>query len=160
MIYRTAPSGHKYLTKLPEASVSRVVTKLGAELLTLKRGKKKWTTGNIEPRNSLPLLIYSPFSDRYWHRRLQRDHHLSYYRKYIRDGNLYILWDDIWKERVREEQEKIGMPYSMYNRLRDLTLLSEYLSKLPDQTERETKQQSITFQINQIKQHYGKNEVF
>jgi len=156
MIYRTAPSGHKYITSLPQDSVSLVTTKMGAELLTLKKGKKKWTTGNIEPRSSLPLLIHSPDNDRYWLRKLQADHHLSFYRKYIKDSNLYILWDDTWKQMVREEQESQGMPYVMYNKIRDLTLLSEYLYTLPDQTERQTYQQSISYQITKIKQRYGK----
>lgn len=59
MIFRQEYT-NRYVTKLPVAGVAKARFKTGVELLQLQSGKKKWTTGNIEPRNGLPLFVYSP----------------------------------------------------------------------------------------------------
>lgn len=147
-------SGNRYLKELPSNRVSKVVTRMGAELFCLKERRKKWTTRNIEPRASLPLLIYSPYSGVYWYRVLHKDHSVSSYMRYIKDGNLYILWDDLWMDRVREEREQEGMAYRDYNRIRDLVLLREYLLTLPNQTDIGSKTRAIEIQIKEIQKKY------
>jgi hypothetical protein len=140
--------GGLYYTKKLPGCVSKVRFKTGVELYQLMKGKKKWTIGNIEPRDSLPLLIYSPYSDRYWYRRLGKDHSVSSYRKYIRDGNLYIYWDELWKGKVSDERESEGRPYYDYNKIRELLLLKEYLKMSEDQSP--YKQRAIDIELEQI----------
>lgn len=152
MIFKTQ-NNLKYLDSLSVAGeVTKVRYQSGVELMRLKERKKVWKTGNLELRHGLPLLVYSPYSDKYWYRCLLKDHDLSYYRTYIKDGNLYIAWNDQWKEMVKEEREIEGLPYRAYNTIRELTLIGEYLDKSPDKSDYKTKKRIIDLKIKQLKQ--------
>jgi len=145
----------QYLTKLPGEAAIKVRSVTGVELMQLKQNKKKWSIGNIEPRDSLPLLLFSPSSNRYWMRTLGADHDINSYRRYIKDGNLYILFNDEWKARVITEREKEGMSYFDYNKTRELLLLQEIISK-KEGTDIKTKLRAIQLQLNQINNKYEK----
>jgi hypothetical protein len=142
-----------YLAELP--SVAGVVAARllsGVELLGLKKGKKKWTTGNIELRHSLPIIIYSPYSGRYWYRILERDHDITPLRRYIRDGNIWIHFTDYWQGVIKEEREAEGLPYYKYNKIRELILMREILEKRDDKGDLKTKLRAIDITINNLKQ--------
>jgi hypothetical protein len=155
MILRTSDSGHHYLTKIAgEYAVVKVMDVLGTELMQLVAGKKVWKKDNLQLRDSLPLLIYSPGSDRYWYRILKKDHDLAPYRRYIKDGNLYIYFNDEWKKRVKEEVEREGMGYYDMNKLRSLLLLKEILEGQKNRSDIKIKTRAIEIEINNVKQKY------
>lgn len=141
----------KYLTKLPSRGVSQVKSLLGVDLLQLKKGKKKWTGSNLELRDGLPLLIYSPSSDRYWYRVLRKDHDLKEYIKYIKDGNLYIYWTEYWQGVIKDEVDKGGLGYYKMIRLRELLLLDEKLDKNRSRDDYHIKKRVIEIEINKLK---------
>jgi hypothetical protein len=146
-------NGYLYAEELPKR-VNKVTFKTGVELLRLQKGKKKWTAGNLELRDGLPLFIYSPFSNKYWYRKLALSHDRSEYRKFIKEGNLYIAWDEEWEEITKQEREQEGMSYHDYNKFRELTLLKEYQLTLPDQTLIRTKIRAIEIQQQLILKKY------
>lgn len=152
MILRTE-NGNHYLTKIRanEYVAVKVRYVTGVELMRLKRGKKVWKTGNIELRDSLPLLIYSPSSQRYWYRILRHGHDLSNYRKYIRDGNLYIYFNKEWIDFVKKERDSEGMSYNDYNGVRELILLREICERREDSAETKIKLRAIQIEIDKIK---------
>jgi len=155
LIFKTSNNGFKYLIELSKvAGVVKVRDILGTELLQLKRGKKKWTGNNVEIRDGLPLLIYSPSSNRYWYRILQADHDLNVLRRYIKDGNLFILFNDEWREKVIAEREKEGKSYADYNRLRSLIILKEILEGQNDRPDIKTKMRAIELEMNKINNKY------
>lgn len=129
MIFRQVHNS-RYITKIPkDITAVKARFKTGVELMQLKGRARKWTKDNLELRDSLPLLVYSPDTDRYWYRILKHGHDLAPYRRYIRDGNLYIIFDEKWRNIVSEEREKEGMGYYQYNKIRELTLTREILEK-------------------------------
>jgi len=146
--------GCKYVKDLPVAAVKvRYIT--GAELLMLQAGKRKWTTENLELRGGLPLLIHSESSGKYWYRILRKDHSLAYYRKYIKDGNLYIIFDDYWKDAVVRERDEEGMGYFEYNKIRHLILLDEALDATKDRSDGyQIKKRAIQIEIDKVKDKY------
>ena len=125
------------------------------EVLGLKKGRRVWTTGNVEPRQGLPLLIYSPYSKKYWYRLLDLDHDMSSYRKYISDGNLYILFEDYWKEKIKEEVKKEGMSYYDVNKVRELVLMDELLDKKEHYIGWQTGKRAIQIEIDKVKRKYN-----
>lgn len=139
-----------YTKKLPVVGVSQATLKTGVELLQLQAGKRKWTIGNLELRAGLPLFIYSPSSQKYWYRILGADHDLTPYRKYISDGNLYIYFNDQWKEKVRQEVESEGMGYFKYNRLRHLILLDELLDSNREDEKYQYKKRALQIEMDKI----------
>lgn len=140
----------QYLTKPPSRGVSQVKSLLGVDLLQLKKGKKKWTGSNVELRDGLPLLIYSPSSDRYWYRVLRHDHDMSEYRKYIKDGNLYIYWSEHWQKIVKAEVESEGLGYSKMILKRELILLDERLDRNRHRDDYHLKKSAIEQQLKQL----------
>jgi hypothetical protein len=126
----------------------------GSELYRLVAGKKKWQMGNIEPRDKLTLLIYSPHSKVYWKRTLGADHNMNIYRKYIREGNLWIYFDDTSKGKMNEEREKEGMGYYDLNSIRELQIMAELLEKGDKGADHQTKQRAIQLEIEKIKNKY------
>lgn len=143
--------GHKYMYELPEGeTIVKARCKYAVELLMLKQGKKKWSSDNIMLIPGVPVFIFSPSSNRYWYRIVQNSHEIRPYVQYILDGNLYLHFTEEWKEHVKKEREKEGMPYYDYMRIRELILLQEVLDKKmpPDY---KTKSKSIEITINDIK---------
>ena len=138
---------------LPVAAV-KVNCVLGVELMRFVPGRRTWKSVNIELRASLPLLIYSPSSNRYWYRILQADHDLNVLRRYIKDGNLFILFNDEWREKVIAEREKEGKSYADYNRLRSLIILKEILEGQNDRPDIKTKMRAIELEMNKINNKY------
>ena len=138
---------------LPVAAV-KVNCVLGVELMRFVPGRRTWKSVNIELRASLHLLIYSPSSNRYWHRILQADHDLNVLRRYIKDGNLFILFNDEWREKVIAEREKEGKSYADYNRLRSLIILKEILEGQNDRPDIKTKMRAIELEMNKINNKY------
>jgi hypothetical protein len=148
---------NQYITKIPSAITAvQARLKTGVELLRLKQGKRKWTGNNLELRYSLPFLIYSPYSERYWYRVIEKGDHLSPLIRYIRDGNLYIIFDRSWQIKVSEEREQEGKSYYDYNKLRELILLQEATLRKEVDNDTEFKLTSIQLEINKINKRYGK----
>ena len=144
----------QFLTDKPETGV-QVKELTGVELLALKAGKRKWTIGNLELREGLPLLIFSPCSQKYWYRILRTDHDINLYTKYIKDGNLYILFNDEWKEKVVKERESECMTYRDYNHKRHLIILDELLERKGDRSSGyQSKKRAIQIELLKIKQKY------
>jgi len=146
-------NGYNYLVDLPVAAV-KVNCVLGVELMRFVPGRRTWKSVNIELRASLHLLIYSPSSNRYWHRILRADHDLNVLRRYIKDGNLFILFNDEWREKVIAEREKEGKSYADYNRLRSLIILKEILEGQNDRPDIKTKMRAIELEMNKINNKY------
>ena len=149
MILRTE-NNLKYLTKPPSRGVSQVKSLLGVDLLQLKAGKKKWTGSNVELRHGLPLLIYSPYSERYWYRILDRRHNIRAYLKYIKDGNLYIHFSEYWQNVIRREVEDEGIGYFKMVKKRELILLDEILDKNKERDDYYIKKRAIELQLKEI----------
>ena len=152
MIFRQL-NNHRYLTKLPQSAVC-VRDSLGVELLALKNGKRKWTTANIGLRKGLPLLIYSKKNNWYWYRKLGLDHDINEYVKYIKEGLLYIVFDDALKATVSEEREREGMKYYDYIEIRRLILLEELIVKR-NPPDLKTKVMAMQSKIRMIKEKYN-----
>jgi hypothetical protein len=149
-------NGYKFATKLPADTV-KVAFITGVELYILQKGKRKWTSGNIELREGLPLFIHSVEENKYWYRRLALDHDPSMYRKYIKDGNLYIHFDEYWKEVLNQEREAEGMGYYLYNKIRELILFDEVLSGRQHLPDYHIKKRAIQLEIEKIKNKVHKN---
>jgi hypothetical protein len=148
LLFRTILN-NKYVTKLPVAGVAKVKYATGVELLRLKAGKKKWSAGNIEPRKGLPLFIQS--DNKYWYRILDVDHDMNMYRKYIKQGVLYIYFNQEEQERVRGEVEKEGMGYYDYNKIRELVLLDELLDSKERGADYQSKKRAIQLEIAKVR---------
>lgn len=145
----------RYLTKIPSDIVAVKATfKTGVELMQLKGRSRKWTRDNLELRDSLPLLVYSPSTNRYWYRKLKHNHDLRPYRRYISDGNLYIIFDEIWREKVSKERENEGMKYSDYNKMRELILLKEIMEGKPPTDDIGIKIRAINIEMQSVLTKY------
>lgn len=154
MIFRTK-CGHRYVLSLPsEAGVVRARCSFGVELLQLKAGKKRWTGSNVEPKQGLPLFIYSPYTDWYWYRVLQRDHDIKRYIRYIKDGNLYIHFTDDWKQKMRDERDGEGMKYYDYMKMRELIFLQEVLDQKKDDPSYKTHTRAVQVSMSNLKKKY------
>lgn len=146
----------EYLENLPIGCVSQVRSEIGTELMTFKKGRRTFNVGNIEPINSLQLLIRSELNGKeiYWHRLLQADHDINLYRRYIKDGNLFILWDDASKAMVNKERGKTGMTYYDYIEIRTLTILKEILENQDGRTDMKIKLRALQIEMDKIKNKY------
>lgn len=144
----------RYVLKFPsEAGVIKARYPSGVELMRLIPGRKAWKGSNVELRKNLPLFIYSHDKQRYWFRLLGSDHDLSPYRQYIQDGNLYIWFDDMWKQRVQEEREKEGLGYYQYNKLRELILVEELLDQTKEgRPDYQSKKRALQIEKQKIEQ--------
>jgi len=148
-------NGNRYMKRLAgENSYTKVTDVLEVELLQLIPGKKVWKKDNLQLRSSLPLLIHSQSSGKYWYRILREDHDLNLLRRYIKDGALYIVWDDDWKKKVREEVQRAGMGYFDLNKMRSLILLKEILNGQKDRPDIKIKTRAIEIQMDEIKNKY------
>lgn len=142
------------MLELPEAGVKARYTS-GVELMQLVKGRRTWKRDNLELRKGLPLFVYSPSSQVYWYRVLGEDHDMNKYRSYIKEGNLYIFFDQQWQEIVQQERETEKMGYYDYNKIRHLILLGEVLDATKEgRPDYQSKKRAIQIEIEKVTQKY------
>ena len=78
------------------------------QLYRLKPRKRKIIPDNLEPWIGLNLAIWSPTANSYFLRELM-DLKVQWptLKKYMHDGNLYIVWGDIEKEEIAIMMERL-----------------------------------------------------
>lgn len=59
------------------------------DLARLKKNKRKWKKGNLEPDYGRVYYVYSISSKVYWKRTVQEYTDFIKLKQYIRDGNVY-----------------------------------------------------------------------
>jgi hypothetical protein len=77
------------------------------ELYRLKKRKKLDTKDNIEIFEGLDVLIHVESENRYYYRTLKHYSNMNNHLKFFKDGNLYILKDDLRQKDEPEPDEII-----------------------------------------------------
>lgn len=76
-----------YVKTLPEKTVKCQNIK---EFARLKKGKRSWKKGNLEPDYGTVYYIYSITHKVYWRRQISEYTNFKKLRQYVQDGNAFI----------------------------------------------------------------------
>jgi hypothetical protein len=95
-----------YFTELPEHFTKCTDFRI---LYRLKKHKRIDSKDNLEIFEGLDVLIHVQSEGRYYYRTLKHYSNMNNHLKFFKDGNLYILKDDL---RQKEEPESDDIPES------------------------------------------------
>lgn len=83
----------------------------------IKKGKRNYIKENLEPNFEMEYIVYSPTSKMYYYKKVQEYNDMNTIFNYFKDGNLYILKDQL---RIIPEQPEVKQ--SMVNEEEDYIL--------------------------------------